>query len=78
MKTEKSQKQFNKQEIIYSAIVEKELLHNGLVQREQLKTLRELNETMKTLTVILQDFERHEFLEIHKSKWKIILYNISL
>ncbi|EKE27012.1 MAG: hypothetical protein ACD_4C00086G0003 [uncultured bacterium (gcode 4)] len=69
---------FEKKEIIYSAIIEKELLHNGLVQREQLKTLKEVNETMKGLTSVLKEFERHEFLTIHKSKWKIALYNFSL
>lgn len=73
----KSQK-LDKKEIIYSAIVEKELLHNWLVQREQLKTLKELEKTMKDMTEVLKEFRDHQFLEIHKSKWKIILYNLSL
>ena len=77
MLKEKS-KQNLKKEIIYSAIVEKELLHNWLVQREQLKTLKELNEAIKNLTIILNEFEKHEFLSIHKSKWKIALYNLAL
>ena len=72
------EKKFKKQEIVYSAIVEKELLHNGLVQREQLRTLKELNDTIKELTRIIQEFEQHQFLTIHKSKWKIIFYNVSL
>ena len=72
------EKKLKKNEIIYSAIVEKELLHNWLVQREQLKTLKELNTTMKELTGVLKDFEQHQFLEIHRSKWKLALYNISL
>ncbi|EKE29850.1 MAG: hypothetical protein ACD_2C00088G0015 [uncultured bacterium (gcode 4)] len=76
-KTEETSK-MNKQEIIYSAIVEKELLHNWLVQREQLKTLKELNDTMKDMTIVLKQFENHQFLEIHKSKWKMVLYNLSL
>ena len=72
------EKKMKKQEIVYSAIVEKELLHNWLVQREQLKTLKELNSTVKELTFVLKEFETHQFLEIHKSKWKILLYNLSL
>ncbi|EKE28426.1 MAG: hypothetical protein ACD_3C00060G0006 [uncultured bacterium (gcode 4)] len=71
-------KKMNKQEIIYSAVVEKELLHNWLVQREQLRTLKELNDTMKEMTLVLKQFENHQFLEIHRSKWKIMLYNLSL
>lgn len=71
-------KKIKKQEIIYSAIVEKELLHNWLVQKEQLKTLKELNVAIKELIDILKVFETHEFLTIHKSKWKIALYNLSL
>lgn len=82
MKNEKttsdSSKKMKKQEIIYSAVVEKELLHNWLVQREQLKTLKELNIAIKDLTEILKMFETHQFLEIHKHKWKIVLYNLSL
>lgn len=73
-----NKKRFEKKEIIYSAIVEKELLHNWLVQREQLKTLKELNSTIKELTDIIKEFETHQFLEIHRSKWKIMLYNLSL
>lgn len=73
-----SQKVFNKQEIIYSAIVEKELLHNWIVQRELLKTTKELNATLNWLTIFLKEFEKHEFLKIHKSKWKIALYNLIL
>lgn len=77
-KDKQPEKTFKKQEIIYSAIVEKELLHNWLVQREQLKTLKELNSTIKDLTVILQEFEKHQFMTIHKSKLKIALYNLAL
>ena len=72
------EKKFNKQEIIYSAIVEKELLHNGLVQRETLKTLKELNATVANLTAIIQSLEQHQFLTIHRKKWKIVLYNLSM
>jgi D-serine deaminase-like pyridoxal phosphate-dependent protein len=69
---------FNKQEIIYSAIVEKELLHNGMVQREMLRTLKELSTTMSDLTAVIQKVEKHQFLEMHKRKWKVVLYNIAM
>ena len=69
---------FNKQEIIYSAIVEKELLHNGMVQREMLRTLKDLSKTMGNLTTVIQSVEQHQFLEMHKKKWKMGLYNIAM
>ncbi len=69
---------FNKQEIIYSAIVEKELLHNGIVQRETLKTLKDLSVAMRDMTTILQSFEQHQFLTMHQKKWKMVLYNLSM
>lgn len=67
-----------KKKIIETSFVEKELLNNSLVQKEQLKTLKELNTTIQDLTNILKDFENHQFLEIHRSKRKIALYNLSL
>lgn len=68
----------NNKKIIETSFVEKELLNNSLVQKEQLKTLKELNTTIQDLTGILKDFENHQFLEIHRSKRKIALYNLSL
>jgi len=67
-----------KKKIIETSFVEKELLNNSLVQKEQLKTLKELNTTIQDLTNILKDFENNQFLEIHRSKRKIALYNLSL
>lgn len=80
MKEKRDSKLLNneKKKTLEISFVEKELLHNSLVQREQLKTLKELNNTIKDLTGILKDFESHQFLEIHKSKRKIALYNLSL
>lgn len=72
-----SDKKFMKQEIVYNAIVEKELLHNGLVQREMLKTLKDLNETMKDSTIVLKNLEKHQFLQLHRSTFKIIIYNLA-
>lgn len=67
-----------KESVIGSSIVEKEELHADMVQREQLKTLKELNWTVQNLTSILKEFENHQFMTIHRSKWKIALYNLSL
>jgi D-serine deaminase-like pyridoxal phosphate-dependent protein len=69
---------FNKQEIIYSAIVEKELLHNGMVQRETLKTLKDLNATMSELTLVVKSVEQHQFFILHQKKWKVAVYNIAM
>lgn len=60
------------------SFVEKELLLNSLTQQELLKTTKDLNKTIKELTKTLKILEGHEYLTIHKSKWKIIGYNISL
>ena len=68
----------NKGEVIRDAFIEKEFLHNSIVQKELLKTVKELNETMKDNTNVLKCIEKHEFLSMHKSKWKIALYNFSL
>lgn len=60
------------------SFVEKELLLNSLTQQELLKTTKDLNKTIKDLTKTLKLLEKHEYLNIHKSKWKIIGYNLSL
>lgn len=67
-----------KQSVLESTKVEKENLHTDIVQREQLKVLKELNSTVKDLTNVLKEFENHQFMTIHRSKWKIALYNLSL
>lgn len=60
------------------SFVEKELLMNSLTQQELLKTTKDLNKTIKELTKTLKALEKHEFLTLHKSKWKLIGYNILL
>ncbi|MFA6090962.1 MAG: hypothetical protein WC774_04265 [Candidatus Gracilibacteria bacterium] len=60
------------------SFVEKELLLNSLTQQELLKTTKDLNKTIKELTKTLKVLEKHEFLTLHKSKWKLIGYNIFL
>lgn len=60
------------------SFVEKELLLNSLTQQELLKTTKGLDKTIKELTKTLKILERHEYLTLHKSKWKLIGYNIFL
>lgn len=67
-----------KENVLETSIIGKDILHADMVQREQLKTLKELNIAVKDLTYILKEFEGHQFMTIHRSKWKIALYNLSL
>lgn len=60
------------------SFVEKELLLNSITQQELLKTTKDLNKTIKELIKTLKVLEKHEFLTLHKSKWKLIAYNLSL
>lgn len=60
------------------SFVEKGLLLNSLTQQELLKTTKDLNKTIKELTKTLKVLEKHEFLTLHKNKWKLIGYNILL
>lgn len=77
-KTFQEQKIQEKNTIKEVSFVEKELLLNSLTQQELLKTTKDLNKTIKELTKTLKILEGHEYLMIHKSKWKLIGYNISL
>ena len=43
-----------------------------------LRTLKDLNKTMSDLTAVIQSVEQHQFLELHKKKWKIAVYNLAL
>lgn len=60
------------------SFVEKELLLNSMTQQELLKTTKGLNMTIKELIKTLKNLERHEYLTLHKNKWKLIGYNIFL
>ncbi|NCO98410.1 hypothetical protein GW864_04585 [bacterium] len=60
------------------SFVEKELLLNSLTQQELMKTTQDLNKTIKELTKTLKILEKHEYLMLHKSKWKLFGYNIVL
>lgn len=68
----------DKKEIIENTVAEKWRLHNNLIEKEHYKILIELEKTIKDLTWVLKEFRDHQFLEIHRSKWKIVLYNLSL
>lgn len=60
------------------AFIEKELLHSSMAQKELMNVVRELNHTMKELTKTLHLIEQHDFVDLHRKKWKLIAYNISL
>ncbi len=60
------------------SFVQKELLLNSLTQRQLLSTTQELNKTIKELTTTLMLLEQHEYLTLHKNKWKLIGYNVFL
>jgi len=68
----------HKQEINEKAAMEKERLLNMMTQQELLKTTKDMNETLKELTKTLKVLEKHEYLELHRSKWKLVGYNILL
>lgn len=71
-------KDTNEREIKEVTMVEKELLMNSMTQQELLLTTRDLNKTLKELTKTLKILENHEYLELHRNKWKLVGYNILL
>lgn len=77
-KTAQEKKTTEKNMVKEVAFVGKELLLNSMTQQELLKTTKDLNKTIKDLTKTLKVLEKHEYLNIHKSKWKLIGYNLSL
>lgn len=77
-KTTQEQKIQEKNIVKEVSFVEKELLLNSLTQQELLKTTKDLNKTIKELTKTLKILEGHEYLTLHKNKWKLIAYNIFL
>ncbi len=68
----------HKKEVLKESFVEKELLNASLVQRELMTTIDVLNENLKILNSTLVLIREHEFVEFHKSKWKIFAYQILL
>ncbi|HBA45398.1 TPA: hypothetical protein DEG21_01485 [Patescibacteria group bacterium] len=48
------------------------------IQEKLLKTLENLNKNIEENNKTLKNIEKHEFLNIHRSKLKMALYNISM
>ena len=71
-------KNLEKNDIEEVSFVKKELLLNSMTQQELLITTRDLNKTIQELTKTLLLLEKHEYLSLHKNKWKLIGYNIFL
>ncbi len=67
-----------RQNVLRESLVEKELVQASIVQRELVKGLKDLNANLKTLDDTLNLIREHEFVEFHKSKWKIFAYQILL
>ena len=77
-KTPQDKKTIEKNIVKEISFVEKELLLNSMTQKELLKTTMDLNKTIKELTKTLKILENHEYLTLHKNKWKLVGYNILL
>lgn len=67
-----------KKNILKNSFVEKELLNASVIQKELMTTIRELNVQIGTLNATLNLIQEHEFVEFHKSKWRIIAYQLAL
>ena len=67
-----------KKKIMKESFVEQELLGASVVQKELMATIRDLNTQLGTLNTTLNLIREHEFVEFHKSKWRIIAYQIAL
>lgn len=60
------------------SFVEQELLVASVVQKELMTTIKELNAQIGILNHTINLVREHEFVELHKSKWRIIAYQIAL
>jgi len=77
-KSTQKKSNLKKREVTEVTMVEKELLLNSMTQQELLKTTKELNKTIKELTKTIQIVENSEYFAIHKNKWRIAIYNVTL
>lgn len=66
------------QKVIKESFIEQELLNASVVQKELMSTIKELNSELKSLNGTLKLVQEHEFIHLHRSKWRIIAYNLSL
>jgi hypothetical protein len=57
---------------------EKANINNQDLQKKLLKTLENLNKNIEENNKTLKNIEKHEFLNIHRSKLKMALYNVSM
>lgn len=67
-----------KKKILKNSFVEQELLNASMIQKELMMTIRELNVQIGSLNTTLHLIQEHEFVEFHKSKWRIIAYQLAL
>ena len=67
-----------KKNVLKESFLEKELLHASVVQRELMGSIHELNTQMSTLNETLNLIRVHAFVDLHKSKWSIVIYQILL
>jgi hypothetical protein len=77
-KEQENRKMYDEKIVKVVSFVVKELLLNSMTQKQLLKTTIDLNRTIKELTKTLKILEKHEYLTLHKNKWKLIGYNIFL
>ncbi len=68
----------DKSTVLKESFLEKELLHASVVQRELMGSIHELNTQMGTLNETLNLIREHAFVDLHKSKWRIVVYQILL
>lgn len=73
-----NQKNDEVHKVIKESFIEQELLNASVVQKELMSTIKELNSELKSLNGALKLIQEHEFIHLHRSKWRIIAYNLSL
>jgi hypothetical protein len=71
-------KNSQKKNILRESFIEKELLNASVVQQELLISIRDLNSQLGILNSTINLIREHEFVELHKSKWRIVIYQLCL